>query len=157
LVSGFVDLSGGGASTATLSYQVSSMDSTMGINGARLAGNPAVIPDFSTGFFTIQESFASLDLPTQLVIFDQVPGGFKPTDSVELNSVYPTLTVEVALTGDSTATDGGAVTASFVDQTFSQGVVPEPQSLLIWMGSALLFGAVTLIHRRWAPNFSRPA
>ncbi len=154
LFSGFFDYAGDGASIATLSYRVTALDAGMGINGAQLSGNPAVVGNGGTGFFTIEKSFSSLEMPTQLVIFDQVPGGTKLADSVGLNSVYPTLTVEVTLTGDSTSSEG-AVNASFVDQTFSQGVVPEPQSLLIWMGSALLFGAVTLIHRRWVPHYSR--
>ena len=149
---GFIDMSGGGSSTANLNYRVSVLDPELGVNGARLYANPAAL---KSGYFSIEESFTSLPNLTQLVAFDANPGDTKLADSVDFNSVYPTLDVELALTGESTS-EVGAVTASLVDQTFSQGVVPEPSSMLIWMGSALLFGMVSIAHRRWVPNTIRP-
>ncbi len=148
----FIDMSGDGASTANLSYRVSVLDPELGVSGASLYANPAVL---KSGYFTIEESFPSLPLPTQLAVFDAIPGGMKLADTVGLNSVYSSLNVELSLTGESTS-EVGAVDASFVDQTFSQGVVPEPGSMLIWMGSALLFGMVSIAHRRWVPHLARP-
>lgn len=144
---GFDDLSGGGPSTATLSYRVSVMNPNLGITGSTLSGNPAVL---KSGFFTIEASFASLPPSKNLMIYDKVPGGTQLVDDVVFDSVYPSMEVKINMTGDSTS-DRGAVTMSFADQTFTQGVVPEPTSLLIWMGSALLVGMVTVLYRRRQP------
>ena len=147
---GFDDLGGGGPSTATLGYRVTVLDPNLGITGGLLYGNPAVLKN---GFFTIEASFASLPPSKSLMIYDKVPGGTQLWDDVEFDSVYPSIEVQVNLTGDTTSATG-AVTASFFDTAFTQGVVPEPASLLIWMGSALLFGIVAIVQRRRLPSVS---
>ena len=93
---GFIDYSGGGASTATVSYRVSVLDPNLAIDGASLQGNPAVL---KTGSFTIDGAFATLPLPTQLTVFDQVPGGSQLADSIVFDSVYPTTAGRVDLHG----------------------------------------------------------
>lgn len=147
---GFSDLGGSGPSTATLGYRVTVLDPNLGITGGLLYGNPAVL---TNGFFTIEASFASLPPSKSLMIYDKVPGGTSLWDDVEFDSVYPSVEVQVNLTGDTTSASG-AVTASFFDTAFTQGVVPEPASLLIWMGSALLFGVVAIVQRRRQPSVS---
>src|SRR5690606_30081262 len=101
---------------------------------------PAV---FGEGSFTITESFEGI--PTTLTVFDLEPGGTKLLDSASLPSSVTSLNVELSVVAD--ATKGGA-TASFIDQTFEVGEIPEPASVVIWLGTLLLFGIVPLMHRQ---------
>jgi len=142
---GFSDFGGDGDSILNINYRVSSITPGMGLSGATLAGNPVVV--LGNGSFTITESFAGI--PTALQIYDSVPGSTDFLDSFQLPSIMSSLNVALSLVGSA---GSGAVTASFVDQTFEQtpdGVVPEPSSIMIWLGTMMLFGIVPVTYRRW--------
>ena len=132
-----------GPSSMELNYRVSTTNGS-NITGATLAGNPAVIGE---GKFTVTESSDGFEM--SLVVFDSVPGQTDLLESISLDGTSSSLDISLSLVGDVTE---GAGTASFVDQTFAQGmggnnVVPEPASILIW-GGTLLLGAVGVCSRR---------
>ena len=146
---GFSDSPGGGDSLALLNYRVSTIDPMSGISGALLAGNPAAV---GIGSYSVSETLSGV--PTSLSIFDIAPGG--PThllDTMTLPSVLSSINVALSLNGSSTA---GGVTLSFLDQTFTQtdNVVPEPSSLVIWLGTLMLVGVVVPLTRRQLQNRS---
>jgi hypothetical protein len=149
IVGGMTDSAGGGASTIELGYRVSTVGEFSILSAAVAAGNPAV---FGEGSFTITESFA--EIPTTLTVFDVQPGDTKLLDSAAFPSLLPSLNVHVSAVADATA---GGATASFIDQTFDVGEIPEPASLVIWFGTLMLFGLVPMMHRhgKLVPQIAR--
>ncbi len=144
---GFTDLPGDGPSTMNIGYRVTSIKPGLGLNWASLAGNPAVFGTNAAGFLTITESFANL--PTVLTIFDKLPGGTQLLAAANLPVVSPSLNVEVTVVGD--VSKGGA-NESLIDTTFKTAPVPEPASMLVWLGTMMIVGLVTFGRQRdfWA-------
>lgn len=143
---GFLDRpSTPGPSTATFGYRVSATGGSLGLTAAGLMGNPAAV---GVGSMTITQSFA--EIPTTLQIFDIKPGTIDLVDAASFPATQSSLNVTVSLVGDSSV---GAVTTSFIDQTYtasSQNVIPEPASVVIWMGSFLVCGIISVAYRRRA-------
>ena len=141
---GFADLQGGGSSGFTISYNVAFADPFMNITGAMLQGNPTAILS-GVGSFT--ETFVGLGIDP-LVVFDNANTG--ETDFIDSTSIIPPsnqLQVELDFFGEA-GTPGG-VTGSFVDQTFSGGVVPEISSIATWGILMLAVGCVCVLNRRF--------
>lgn len=133
LFGAFLDHPGDGASEVMLNYRVSVLDPDRRISGATLQGNPTAI---RAGSGVITASFGSQG---QLQIIDEFPDNTQLVDSATFDEQLPELDVEVLLTAESLVEgENGAITVSFIDQTFSQSVVPEPGSLVVWMGMAFL-------------------
>lgn len=140
---GFSDLPGNGPSTMNIGYRVTSVKPGLGLNWASLAGNPAVFGTDAAGFLTITESFASL--PTVLTIFDKLPGSTQLLATANLPVISPSLQVDLAVIGD-IAKGGGS--ESMIDTTFKTAPVPEPGSMLVWLGTMMIVGIVTLSRQR---------
>lgn len=141
---GFADLQGGGSSGFTIGYTVAFADPLMNITGAMLQGNPTAILN-GIGSFT--ETFVGLGVDP-LVVFDNANTG--ETDFIDSTSIIPPsnqLQVELDFFGEA-GTPGG-VTGSFVDQTFSGGVVPEVSSIATWGFLMLVVGCVCILNRRF--------
>lgn len=149
LVSSFLDYDGGGASELRLSYRVTATDPNYRISGAAMQGNLAVI---KTGSFEATETIDTV--PAKLGIFDRVPGSTQLTDSDDFDSLFSEVDVELHLTAEATGEVNNAATASFIDQTFAQSVIPEPASLAVWCGMLLLIGGVPYVYRRLTPAIS---
>lgn len=150
----FLDLAGGGASTATINYTVTvAPDAGMGISDAHIMGNPDVI---GLGRITISESWeptATDKKPIAIWEIKPAPEGVVPTQLIDFVSFLPDTYQELKVTkrivadvGDLYVNDlknRSVATMSFVDQTFSQVPVPEPATL-----GVLGLGAAALLLRR---------
>jgi hypothetical protein len=126
---GFVDLPGGGASDALITFTASvTPDSNMLIHDAHLSANLDVV---GGGVALITETFLPTFPNVDLTIFNNGTTA-QLTDWVDFDHPVESLSVQKDIL--LLAEDDGVVTAfSFVDQTFSQ--VPEPT-----MGLLVLFG-----------------
>ncbi len=122
---GFVDQAGGDASDALITFDVSvAMGSPMEISEVRLAANPAVFG--GTGMASVTETLLPDIVNDKLVMYDFGNGDDQLADTIVLPQTYKSLSIQKDIILHSTG-DTGAVTLSFVDQTFKQ--VPEPASL----------------------------
>lgn len=137
---GLDDLANNGPSSWTVSYQASSLDGTSIFTGATLSGNPAA-PVSGSGSITL--SADQITPGEYLNVFDDFNGGTSLLDSGTFANAGSTLDVSVEFLAD--AGSRGGVTASFIDQTFTQeqGVVPEMSSLATW--TIMLFGATLIV------------
>jgi len=150
LFGAFLDHPGGGPSELTVGYRVAVLDPDRRIIGATLAGNPAAI---RTGAAVITETFGNQG---QLQIYDENPGSSKFVDSMTFDEALPEIDVEVLLVAESLVTgENGGVTISFVDQNFSQSVMPEPGSIVVWIGMILVvvLGSVCIDGRKAAKKY----
>ncbi|MDG2383606.1 MAG: hypothetical protein P8N76_18180 [Pirellulaceae bacterium] len=141
LFGAFIDHPGGGASQMNVGYRVTTLDPEMQISGSLLQGNPTAI---RSGSVVITSTMSGKG---ELEIFDQIPGSTKAADEITFDSSVSELDVAVQLVGDATG-DPSAITVSFIDQTFSQSVVPEPASVAVWLGMAFLVCVVPALWRR---------
>jgi hypothetical protein len=142
---GFVDVfdgSGpsdpGNPSDALITYRVTVLDPAFLIWNVHLSGNPAVLgpPGQESGLVGVSESFLPDDPLTDLAIFDIKPGSKLLTDFDFLVGPLRTLHVQKDIVAFADA-QGNAATISFVDQTFSQVVIPEPSTIsLLVLGLA---------------------
>lgn len=138
---GFLDYPVNGPSELTVSYRVTPTDSAAGFLSSTLMGNPTAIVNGSIG---VTSTFAGLG--NSLNIYDSTVDGTDLLDSTVFDS--PQSELNVSFTVDAASTDG-AVTLSFVDQTFTTGggVVPEMSSVVGW-SLTMLLGLVGLKYRR---------
>ena len=126
-VGGFLDQPGGGSSDALITFNVSvAPGSSMEINGAKLAANPAVFA--GTGLASVTETFVPEVVDDKLVVYDFGGGDDLLLATTTFNQTFQTLPVQKDIIMHATS-ESGAVTMSFIDQTFSQ--VPEPSSLIL--------------------------
>ncbi len=148
LVSSFLDFGGGGASELRLSYRVTATDPKQRISGAKMAGD-LTVP--GTGSFVGIETIGTV--PAELGIFVFNPGPSGLTDAGDFGSLFTSVEVDLHLTAEATA-DGeeNAVSATVIEQSFVQSVVPEPASIAVWAGMLLLIGGVPYVCRRAAPE-----
>ena len=150
LVSSFLDYPGNGPSDAKVTFRVTPTDPDYRISGAALQGNTSII---KSGIVSATQTIAGI--PGQLQIFDQVPGGTDLLDSKTFGSLFAELDVELLLSADAgEEEENDSASASFIDQTFAQSVVPEPASLAVWCGMLLLIGVVPYAYRRVVPAIS---
>jgi hypothetical protein len=137
---GFVDQAGGDASDALITFNVSVPDgSGQLISGAKLSSNPAVFADDPSSLASVTETFIPSIIDNKLVVYDFGEGDDKLLDQISFADGYTTLPVQKDIILHAIG-DSGAVTMSFVDQTFPQ--VPEPSSLVLAMGGLLGFGGL---------------
>ena len=134
---GFLDRPGNGQSNATISYQVTVLDTTKEISAAHIFGYPSVIGG-GYGTMKVTETFPE-DVPAESLIIHHVSpgGGLQLVDSANFANHYTTLHVRTDIHAD--AHDGSAASMSAIDQTFSQVLVPEPSvAVILITGFALL-------------------
>jgi hypothetical protein len=123
----FQDRAGGDPSDALITFNVSvAPGSSMEINGATMIANPAVFA--GPGFGNVVETFAPAVENQSLIVYDFGDGDIDLVDSELFAQTFKTLPVQKDIILHATGA-AGAVTMSFIDQTFSQ--VPEPSSLLL--------------------------
>jgi hypothetical protein len=140
---GFIDHVGGGASDAVITFNVSvPVNVNLGITGVTMSANPAVFN--GPGMASVTETFLPLVTDDKLVVYDFGGGDDKLLDQITFGQVYQTLPVQKDIILHATG-NTGAVTMSFLDQTFSQ--IPEPSSLVLALGGLL---GLTSLRRRMA-------
>lgn len=128
-----------------LGFRVSTTDGSL-LTGSTLSGNPALITESNDATLSIASTLGG----TSLTIFDNL------NDTLLLDAAAlptPGSSVDVDLTIDSfiPTEPGGRSVISFIDQTFEQGdnnVVPEPASVVIWLGTMLVAGVIPVTYRR---------
>jgi len=134
----FIDQVGGDASDAVITFNVSvAPGSNLAISDVTMSANPAVFA--GPGLASVTETFLPAITDDKLVVYDFGGGNDKLLDHIEFAQTYTTLPVQKDIILHATG-DTGAVTMSFLDQTFSQ--VPEPSSLLLALGSLLGLGQI---------------
>lgn len=144
LQGGFVDHAGGDASDAVITFNVSvPMGSNLLIAGAKLSANPAVFAGDPGSLASVTETFIPTIIDNKLVVYDFGEGDDKLLDQISFAEGYATLPVQKDIILHAIG-DTGAVTMSFVDQTFAQ--IPEPSSLVLAIGG--LLGLAGLGRRR---------
>ena len=135
---GFVDQVGGGASDAIVTFGVSVAPNVNKlIDGVTLSANPAVFA--GSGLASVTETFIPTITNDKLVVYDFDAGQVKLLDSIMFDQGYKTIPVQKDIILHATG-NSGAVTMSFVDQTFHQ--VPEPTSLVLALGGLCSIGAI---------------
>lgn len=124
---GFIDEPGGDASDALITFNASvAPGSNFAIQGAKLAANPAVFA--GSGLASVTETFIPSITDDKLVVYDFGEGDDKLLDEIVFGQSYATIPIQKDIILHATGATG-AVTMSFVDQTFPQ--VPEPSSLAL--------------------------
>jgi len=133
---GFVDQAGGGSSDALITFNVSvAPGANMAIAGVTLSANPAVFN--GPGLASVTETFIPTITDDKLVVYDFGGDDDKLLDKITFGQSYPTIPVQKDIILHATGQDG-AVTMSFVDQTFQQ--VPEPATLTLALSGLLGLG-----------------
>ena len=136
----FIDSAGGNASDGLITFNVSVPENIdLEIVGVNLLANPAVFG--GPGLASVTETFVPTIPDDKLVVYDFGGGDDKLVDSIALSG-YKTLPVQKDIILH--AMGDGAVTMSFIDQTFVQQV-PEPAGFALLLGS---FAGLGLLRRR---------
>ena len=133
---GFIDLPGGGASDALITYTVETADPDFVIIGAGIQGNPDIFGP-GTALAAVTDTFLSQIEDANLSIFDD--GNVQQlADSIFFDEAFATIDVQkdiVVIAGETNLAAG----ISFVHQTYYLAEVPEPTSLaLMGIGSLLV-------------------
>ena len=143
---GFLDVPADGPSFLTVSYRVTPVDGSTFL-GSTLSTNTTAI---GVGQVSVTSTFAGLPGNT-LTVFDSSTAG---TDLLNTTVFDPaTSELNVSFTIDAQSTQG-AVTVSFVDQTFNQsagGVIPEISSMAGWSLTLVVACVAFRFHRRRKP------
>jgi hypothetical protein len=146
---GFLDLPGGGASDALITFNVTATDPELLISDAHLAANVALQ---GGGLASVTETFLPLFNDVSLLVYD-TPGGVLLTDDVVFDVPVRTLPVQKDILLFATGQWANFATMSFVDQTFSQvpdpnqNEVAEPATLGLAGLASLFFGAIYMRRR----------
>jgi hypothetical protein len=136
---GFVDQVGGSASDALITFNVTvAPESDLEISEVYLQANPAVFG--GPGMASVTETLLPDIVNDKLVMWDFGDGNQQLADLIVLPQTYKTLSVQKDIILHATGEPGeGAVTLSFVDQTFKQ--IPEPSSLILVVLGLMAFVA----------------
>ena len=143
----FVDVpSSQGGSDALITYDVEVTDPLRLISDAHLIGNPALLGDF--GSISVTETFLPLGNNGEytLTIFDDesLPN---PVLAAWVDFIPPVRKLSVQKDILAIATQNSqTATLSFVDQTYSQIIIPEPVSILLLLTSSV--GLIRVTRRR---------
>lgn len=135
---GFIDLFGGGSSDALIRYKVTVLDPNMRISDVHIAGNPIVIGD---GIIHVGETFVPEEPNEPISIYHISGGDAQRVDSTYFDGLYSVLHVQKNILAYA-QTAGSAATLSFIDQSFSQVLIPEPStyvSLVLGLAFAGMF------------------
>jgi hypothetical protein len=142
----FVDVpSSQGGSDALITYMVETTDPARLISDAHLEGNPSLLGNF--GSISVTETFLPLGMNGEytMKIFDDES---LPTpvlvDWVDFLPPVKKLNVQKDILAIATQNSQTA-TMSFVDQTFSQIVIPEPATLLLLVSGCM---GIAVVSRR---------
>jgi hypothetical protein len=139
----FIDRAGGDPSDALITFNVSvAPGSPMVISGATMIANPAVFN--GPGLGNVVETFAPNVEDDHLVVYDFGNGDIDLVDSITFSQTFKTLPVQKDIILHAEG-ETGAVTMSFIDQTFAQ--VPEPSGMLLALGGILGLSAFRRRHR----------
>jgi hypothetical protein len=138
---GFMDLplSTPGPSDALIEYVVTAGDNYL-ISDAHLAGNPNVLGN--VGSISVTETFLPLGQAGEytMEIFDDENANIAQLmDVTFFDPPVKSLNVQKDILAVALA-NGQSVTLSFVDQTFSQVIVPEPITLVSLVAGVLALG-----------------
>jgi hypothetical protein len=144
LTGAFTDNIGGGGSDAFLSYTVTVNPGGAPIIDAELAGNPGLVPPGSTGSISVEETFLPTFPNLHLSISD-VNGVINNSDHI--NFPFPVTQLFVQKNILASAVTGIPV-LSFIDQRFSESVVPEPCTAHVVCGVTLLGAGASFLRRR---------
>ena len=133
----FIDLYDDGPSDALIRYRVTVLDPTKKISDAHIYGNPVAI---GTALMSVTETFLSEEPNEHMAIHHVSPGGnVQRIDSAYFDGRYTTMHVQKDITAYAKAV-GSAATLSFIDQTFSQVLVPEPSTVVILITGLAFLG-----------------
>jgi len=144
----FIDTTGVvGGSDALITYNVAA-DATHLISDAHLEGNPSRLGPF--GSISVTETFLPLGANGQFtmkIYDDQNVNPPKLVDNTVFTTPVKSLSVQKDILGLAKVnpTDPNApntVTLSFVDQTYSQIVIPEPATLALMLAGVFGLGAL---------------
>ena len=144
----FIDTTGvAGGSDALITYNVTA-DANHLISDAHLQGNPSRLG--TLGSISVTETFLPLGAEGQFtmrIYDDQNISPPKLVDSVVFTTPVRTLNVQKDILGVAKGGNTAAqtLTLSFVDQTFSQIVIPEPTTIGMLLATAL---GLALLRRR---------
>jgi hypothetical protein len=144
----FGDLPGGAASDASVSFQVTVLDTDQSIAGAKLASAVFLDPNTPGSFGSIDESFLgnTPQISDLLHVFNSTlgAGGSQFEDDVTFASTYSTLNVQKNIFAHAADLAIQPVRMTIIDQLFPQDgtpVIPEPTSVALLIGSVALLGA----------------
>ena len=124
------------ASAALLTYMVEVIDPNRLIVDAHLAGNPSITG--GDGQASVTETFLPLGANDEFTmnIFDNSPGTARLIDWTDFTAFgamgHRKINVQKSLTALAIGPNSDA-TIGFVDQTFSQAIIPEPASVCLMM------------------------
>jgi hypothetical protein len=150
LQGGWIDLPGGGASDALVTFNVTALDPALIISDAHLAANVALN---GAGLASVTETFIPL-YDNILVVFD-TPGAANLTDSAVFDVPVKTLPVQkdIQLLSLGNYLNGDFAIMSFVDQTFSQiddpnqNEIAEPATISMVGLVSMFLGAIYMRRR----------
>ena len=141
---GFLDRSGNGESYAFINYWVTVQNPTKKISAAHISGFPSV-HGAGSGTMEVTETFSPVVGTVEIYHFSP-SNAFQSDDSTGFTDPHITLHVQTTIHAD--APDGGAASMSFIDQTFSQVLIPEPSSVVILITGLALLGCCVRRNRR---------
>lgn len=142
----FVDVpSSPNGSTALITYNVEATDPLKLISDAHMQGNPALLGEF--GSISVVDTFLPLGKNgeyTMAIFDDESLPTPRLADAVFFTPPVRRLSVQKDILAIATQNSQTA-TLSFVDQTYSQIIIPEPASVLLALAC---FGLIGLGRRR---------
>lgn len=138
---GFVDTVAPGPSELTISYRATVLDESQGLfTGAQLAGNAVAVGQATV---EVHVDLMGANLSEPLTIYDDSVAGTMLLNSAMIHPGVAGANIDLFVSAESNA-PLAAGTLSFIDMTFQQTHMPEPNHML----SLTLMGAVFLLQRR---------
>ncbi|MGI9457921.1 MAG: hypothetical protein ACR2NU_15255 [Aeoliella sp.] len=139
----FIDTSSSqGGSDALINYKVTVLDPAFLIVDAHIEGNTNILGD--TGSISVTETFLPLGANGEFnleILDDANNGQTQLVDWVDFDQGYRSLSVQKDILALAQP-NGLDVTLSFVDQTFSQTLIPEPAGIVLLGGMLSMMAVV---------------